>query len=116
MASKHIIPAVSKYIIELNCTKHALNDNGLDCAYITDTITNLHKFSIKATDIIKKLRKSLEKRIELNINDSLIKFYKNNILKEMTNLREVCDNMEHITAKSYWPFPTYGDLLFSIKN
>ena len=116
MASKHIIPAVSKYIIELNCTKHALDENFLDCSYITDTITSLQKLSVKGTAIIKKLRKSLEKGIDLNLNDGLIKFYKNDILKEMTKLREVCDDMEHITAKNYWPFPTYGDLLFSIKN
>ena len=116
MASKHIIPAVSRYIVELNSTKHALDENFLDCRYITDTITCLQKLSVKGTAIIKKLRKSLEKGIDLNLNDGLIKFYKNDILKEMTNLREICDDMEHITAKSYWPFPTYGDLLFSIKN
>ena len=27
----------------------------------------------------------------------------------------VCDEAETITAKEFWPFPTYSDLLFSVK-
>ena len=26
-----------------------------------------------------------------------------------------CDQAEAVTAKSYWPFPTYADLLFGVK-
>ena len=32
----------------------------------------------------------------------------------MNALRAACDGMEIHTAKKYWPFPTYGDLLFSV--
>ena len=32
----------------------------------------------------------------------------------MQELRAVADELELNTAESYWPFPTYGDLLFSI--
>ena len=37
------------------------------------------------------------------------------ILDKMGELRIACDEAETITAKKYWPFPTYGDLLFSVK-
>ena len=33
----------------------------------------------------------------------------------MDALRAVCDEAETITAKEFWPFPTYSDLLFSVK-
>ena len=33
----------------------------------------------------------------------------------MSELRVPCDEAERLTAKSYWPFPTYADLLFGVK-
>ena len=37
------------------------------------------------------------------------------VLPRMAELRAVCDEAETITAKSFWPFPTYGELLFSVR-
>ena len=37
------------------------------------------------------------------------------ILSKMGELRVACDEAETMTAKKYWPFPTYGDLLFGVK-
>lgn len=37
------------------------------------------------------------------------------VLVKMEELRAVCDEAETLTAKSYWPFPTYGDLLFGVR-
>ena len=36
------------------------------------------------------------------------------VLIKMSGLRLPCDEAERLTAKSRWPFPTYGDLLFSV--
>ena len=32
----------------------------------------------------------------------------------MAALRTPCDEAETLTAAEYWPFPTYGDLLFGV--
>ena len=32
----------------------------------------------------------------------------------MEKLRALADEAETLTAEKYWPFPTYGTLLFSI--
>ena len=37
------------------------------------------------------------------------------ILQKMAELRVACDEAETLTAKKYWPFPTYGDLLFGVR-
>ena len=37
------------------------------------------------------------------------------VLPKMCELRVACDEAETLTARSYWPFPTYGDILFSVK-
>ena len=36
------------------------------------------------------------------------------ILAAMKKAREIADKLETITAKEYWPFPVYADLLFSV--
>jgi len=33
----------------------------------------------------------------------------------MDKLRAVVDEMESMTSIEYWPIPTYGELLFSVK-
>jgi glutamine synthetase len=42
-------------------------------------------------------------------------FYKDVVLPCMERLRRYVDEAETITAKEYWPYPSYGDMLFSIK-
>ena len=37
------------------------------------------------------------------------------ILRKMSELRIVCDEAETLTSKEYWPYPSYGDILFSVK-
>ena len=42
-------------------------------------------------------------------------FVRDTLIKQMTVLRLVCDEAESLTAKEYWPMPSYGDLLFGVK-
>ena len=37
------------------------------------------------------------------------------VLPGMGRLRLPCDQAETLTPKKYWPFPTYGDLLFGVR-
>ena len=40
------------------------------------------------------------------------RYYRQVIAKDMDDLRKIADDLEIITDKSYWPFPTYSDILF----
>ena len=42
-------------------------------------------------------------------------FIKDKIIPLMTSLREAVDEAETICASKYWPVPTYGEILFSVK-
>jgi len=33
----------------------------------------------------------------------------------MNELRTAVDEMETVTCAKYWPYPSYGDLLFSVR-
>ena len=39
---------------------------------------------------------------------------RDSLIPKMVELRVVCDKAETITAKKFWPYPTYGDLLFGV--
>ena len=36
------------------------------------------------------------------------------MLPEMAQLRKAADAMEAITDKTCWPYPSYGEILFSV--
>ena len=39
-------------------------------------------------------------------------YYHDQVIPRMEKVREYADTLERVTAKSYWPYPTYSDLLF----
>ena len=41
-------------------------------------------------------------------------YYRDNVFPAMQEMRAVADELETITAKDYWPFPTYTDLIYSV--
>ena len=62
---------------------------------------------------VKGLEKALsETRIENVIERSV--YYKETVLGKMKQIRDAADALEGLVSADYWPFPTYGDLLFSI--
>ena len=44
----------------------------------------------------------------------LANYYRNAVIPAMDAVREISDEMETMTAKKYWPFPTYSELLFGV--
>ena len=40
---------------------------------------------------------------------------RDSVIPAMDALRAPCDKAEQYTAADFWPFPTYGELLFGVK-
>ncbi|MBQ7769199.1 MAG: glutamine synthetase III [Oscillospiraceae bacterium] len=57
-----------------------------------------------------KLREDLEHIPEGK--EDIVNYYHDTVVTDMQNLREQADILESLTDKSYWPYPTYSDLLF----
>ena len=51
---------------------------------------------------------------EITDQQELSFYYKDNVIPVMQSLREAADEAEVLIGRDYWPFPTYGDLLFSV--
>ena len=117
MAKKEILPAVEKYTKSLADTLAAKKAAvaGLPCKYETAAVTKLSEFSDSIADATDDLEAEIEKFQAIEDVTEAANDIRDVILGKMDSLRAVCDEAETITAKEFWPFPTYSDLLFSVK-
>ena len=117
MVHKRIAPAITRFTADL--AKQAAEKKAvfpdLACAYETDLVGRLSAL----TDSIAQRCETLRQAIEgiAGTGDILAEsaHIRDKVLPAMQALREPCDQAELLTAKTYWPFPTYGDILFSVK-
>ena len=117
MAKKEILPAVEKYTKSLADTLAAKKAAvaGLPCKYETAAVTKLSELSDSIADATDDLEAEIEKFQAIEDVTEAANDIRDVILGKMDGLRAVCDEAETITAKEFWPFPTYSDLLFSVK-
>ena len=117
MAKTEIAPAVDAYTMELAKTiaaKKAVDDT-LTCNYESGLVKKLSKLTDRIAIKTEELENAL---VELHNAESIISeanMIRDVVLVKMGELRLACDEAETATAKKYWPFPTYGDLLFSVR-
>ena len=117
MARCEIAPAVEEYINDMAKTaslKKAL-DNNITVSYESSIVKRLSEITEKIYKYTDELEKETGRicSIENVIDESAA--IRDSLLDIMKNLRTSCDEAETLTAKKYWPFPTYGELLFSVK-
>ena len=43
-----------------------------------------------------------------------MKYYRNTVFELMQELRTLGDSMETETSAEYWPYPSYGEILFGV--
>ena len=117
MARKEILPAVEGYTKSLAETLAAKKAAvaGLPCKYETATITKLSELSDEIADATADLDSEIAKFQAIEDVTEAANDIRDVILGKMDALRAVCDEAETVTAKEFWPFPTYSDLLFSVK-
>lgn len=117
MAKTQIAPAIERYTGDV--AKSALAKKALDASLVCSYETSLVKKLSALTDRIAIKAKQLEDALLcLGKAEDIVgksEMIRDTVLVKMSELRVDCDEAETITAKSYWPFPTYGDLLFGVK-
>ena len=117
MAKREIIPAVEAYVMELAKTislKKSVNET-LACQYENSLIKRLSSLTDQMAFQTDALENALIKIQDAEDIEEQACELRDTVLTRMQELRIVCDEAETVTAKKYWPFPTYGDLLFSVK-
>ena len=117
MAKVQIAPAIEKYVREVAKTaaaKKAL-DPDLACSYETGLVRKLSVLTDRIAVKAEELESAVMALSDVDDIGEEAAAIRDTVLVKMSELRVACDEAETLTAKSYWPFPTYGDLLFGVK-
>ncbi len=117
MVNKDILPAISEYIGALSKTvsmrKKAFEF--ADCTYEEKTVSKLSALSASVFAKIAEFEATLDKIKACDDKLAVANMYKDKIVPAMEDIRTDVDAAESVTASKYWPYPSYGDLLFSVQ-
>ena len=117
MVWKDILPAVTAYSKSLTDTalsKKALSES-IDCSFEAELAGKISSLTSAAVAKTKALEEAVMEVKGITDTLELARFYKDVVFAAMNELRIVVDELETHTAAEYWPYPTYGDILFSVK-
>ena len=116
MARKEIIPAMAAFTFSLaeGAAKKMAVGSDMGCRYETKLVKKLSCLTDTADAAAEEVEKAVTALDALGDFTAESQFVRDEVLPKMAALRAVCDEAETLTAASYWPFPTYGDLLFGV--
>ena len=114
MATMEILPAVLRYKGELVKTAKNSVAVGVNADAETEMANALSELVNTARKQVTTLKAAVDKAHSINIHLECGRCYHDEVLTAMNDLRRTCDKLELQTAKNFWPFPNYGDLLFSV--
>ncbi len=115
MVKRDYAPAVMSYQKVL-CDIIASKKNvGVDASVELDTVNRIASLSASMLAKNEELYGLLTKVKELSGVETIARFYHDEIFAKMNEIREIVDTLETMVASSYWPVPTYGEILFSVK-
>ncbi len=117
MVKRDILPAVSSYVAELAsgvATKKAISDD-IPCEAELDIIKRLSGLQDCAYRKLAALDNAIIGVKEVGEDPiEVATYYKDSVITAMTELRAVVDEMETLVSSDYWPYPSYGDLMFRV--
>ncbi len=117
MARKEILPAITLYagdVAASAASKAALNP-ALTLGYETKLVGKLSGLVDGIDERVDVLDAHIAHVRILNDITDQANYIRDELLPAMCELRVLADEAEISTAASYWPFPTYGDLLFGVR-
>ncbi|MDE6597629.1 MAG: glutamine synthetase III [Clostridia bacterium] len=116
MAKRDIIPAVSDFIADLCQNVAAKQAVCESIPFETEKklITRLSELNDTASAAVEKLEKDLK---EVNRADvkAASQAMAHKVIPDMEEVRKAVDEMETLTSSDFWPYPTYFDILYSVK-
>ena len=117
MAEKNMLPSVISFVKELADT--AIAKKSLSPSFSVYPETTLIETLSAECEAFAKKTEELKRAVENAVNyhsDSLTlaKYYRNTVFTLMNELREIGDSMERKTSAKYWPYPSYGEILFGV--
>ena len=117
MARKEILPAAFSYMKDLSETalsKRSISDK-ISCEAevgITEKLSSLSGCMVKKVEALDSALLGVKEHSDDSIECA--KYYREAVFAAMQELRATADEIETMVGEKYWPFPSYGELLFSV--
>ena len=117
MVRKDILPAIGAYTKDVaeTCTAKKAAVSGIDCTYEEKLIRKLSSLSSAIDEYDSALSDDLSSVKDAPDLETLSFRYKDVIIPDMQKLRAAVDEAEQICKAEYWPYPSYGELLFGVR-
>ena len=87
----------------------------MDVSYETRIVSELSSLSASAAIHGRALETAMEGLKEQHESLAAARYYRDRVFPAMQSLRAVVDEMEVRCGAKYWPYPSYGEILFSVK-
>ena len=114
ITGKQLIPAVIAYSTELANSVLAVKEAGADASTQADLLTTVTGYLKEMKTQLAALEKAVADGAEISNVEEQAKFFRDTVKTTMDALRAPADKLEMIVDKDFWPFPSYGDLLFEV--
>ncbi len=114
MARHDIFPAASAYASQL-AANAASKEAFVSCSAEKKLLERISALTDSFYGKLETLEAALAEADKYTNSKDAAFYYKDTVLSAMDALRSDGDALEQLTAADFWPYPSYGDMLFSIK-
>ena len=114
MTRRQILPAVIRFTGDIASASRNIREAGGDFASGSELLAALCSTTDQLSRDLQQLETKLASVPEEENPQAEARFMHDSVLPAMENLRKSADTLEQLTDRTYWPFPTYDDLLFSV--
>ncbi len=117
MVNKDILPAVARFCGDISDSALAKKSllPSANCQYEEMLVRDLSELSGAIFAKKTELEELVAAESDCADNTASAVFCKDKLIPCMTELRILIDETETKTDASYWPYPSYGEILFSVK-
>ena len=114
MMNRDVIPAITAYTSTLCEAVNNKNAIGADNSVERELVSKLSAANKEIFSLTSQLKGAVASAERSFDTFEKANEYRNIILTLMSDIRKYADSAESVMPKNYWPYPTYGDLLFKI--
>ena len=117
MVRKDYLPAIEEYLYTLSRAVDSMKsvNQNLKCRYEISTMEKLTDLTDNILTSVEELERSLADLKNCGDIFETSAAIRDRVLPNMSTLRSYVDAAEMLTSAKYWPYPSYGKLLFSVQ-
>ena len=116
MVRRNYLPAIEDYLFSIAQATAMMQkvSKNVKCQYEISTIERLSELTDKILERVEDLEAALQTLKQCDDITESSCLVRDEVIPKMEHLRIYVDEAEMRTGENYWPFPSYGKLLFSV--